>query len=341
MKQTIAVRIVLALSLIVVSAGLIGIGWQFRNPRPETVDSDPVVAMVGNRSITLREVESTLALPLHLLDTQRHQLLQQAIQQLIDEKLLEAEASRKGVTLSQLLEEASQSESVARLADLPAPVKRLGTSSQSSSLEGQEQARIRQALIVSLRRKTDVRITLPKLEPPVLPVDMRGDRHLGPDHAPITIVEFSDFECPYCRQSAKTLQELRQLYGDRIRVVYRDYLGPSHVHALRAAEASRCAGAQGKFWEYHDLLFDHQSLGHGWDFALLATQLGLQQKEFEKCLHSGRFREQIAQDLQDGLKLGITSTPTFFINGRPLVGAQPVASFQALIDTLLAQQPLS
>ena len=113
MKQKIAVRIVLALSLIVVSAGLIGIGWQFRNPRPETVDSDPVVAMVGNRSITLREVESTLALPLHLLDTQRHQLLQQAIQQLIDEKLLEAEASRKGVTLSQLLEEASQSESVA------------------------------------------------------------------------------------------------------------------------------------------------------------------------------------------------------------------------------------
>ncbi|HVQ65016.1 MAG TPA: SurA N-terminal domain-containing protein, partial [Terriglobia bacterium] len=151
MKQTIAVRIVLALSLIVVSAGLIGIGWQFRNPRPETVDSDPVVAMVGNRSITLREVEHTLALPLHLLDTQRNQLLQQAIQQLIDEKLLEAEASRKGVTLSQLLEEASQSESVARLANLPAPVKRLTTSGQGSSLDGQEQARIRQALIVSLR----------------------------------------------------------------------------------------------------------------------------------------------------------------------------------------------
>jgi len=245
------------------------------------------------------------------------------------------------VSLSQLLEEASQSESIARLANLPAPVKRLTTNSQGSSLEGQEQARIRQALIVSLRRKADVRITLTKLEPPVLPVDMRGDRHLGPDHAPITIVEFSDFECPYCRQSAKILQELRQLYGDRIRVVYRDYLGPSHVHALRAAEASRCAGAQGKFWEYHDLLFDHQSLGNGWDFALLATQLGLQQNEFEKCLHSGQFREQIAQDLQDGLKLGITSTPTFFINGRPLVGAQPLDSFQALIDTLLAQQPLS
>jgi protein-disulfide isomerase len=341
MRQTISVRIFLALSLIVVIAGLIGVGWQFWGPKPETVDSGPIVAVVGNRSITLREVEHTLALPLHLLETQRNQLLQQATQKLIDERLLEAEASRKGVSLSQLLEEASQSESIARLANLPAPVKRLTTNSQGSSLEGQEQARIRQALIVSLRRKADVRITLPKLEPPVLSVDMRGDRHLGPDHAPVTIVEFSDFECPYCRQSAKILQELRQLYGDRIRIVYRDYLGPSHVHALRAAEASRCAGAQGKFWEYHDLLFDHQSLGNGWDFASLATQLGLQQKEFEKCLHSGQFREQIAQDLQDGLKLGITSTPTFFINGRPLVGAQPVDSFQAMIDTLLAQQPLS
>jgi protein-disulfide isomerase len=341
MKQTISVRTFLALSLIVVIAGLIGIDWQFWGPKPETVDSGPIVAVVGNRSITLREVEHTLALPLYLLETQRNQLLQQAIPKLIDERLLEAEASRKGVSLSQLLEEASQSESIARLANLPAPVKRLTTSSQGSSLEGQEQARIRQALLVSLRRKTDVRITLPKVEPPVLPVDRRGDRHLGPEHAPITIVEFSDFECPYCRQSAKILQEVRQLYGDRIRVVYRDYLGPSHVHALRAAQASRCAGAQGKFWEYHDLLFDHQSLGNGWDFALLATQLGLQQNEFEKCLHSGQFREQIAQDLRDGLELGITSTPTFFINGRPLVGAQPVASFQALIDTLLAQQPLS
>ena len=130
MKQTVSVRIFLALSLIVVIAGVIGVGWQFWGPRPETVDSDPVVATVGNRSITLREVEHTLALPLYLLETQRNQLLQQAIQKLIDERLLEAEASRKGVSLSQLLEEASQSESIARLANLPAPVKRLTTRSE-------------------------------------------------------------------------------------------------------------------------------------------------------------------------------------------------------------------
>ncbi|HEX2523570.1 MAG TPA: thioredoxin domain-containing protein, partial [Terriglobia bacterium] len=302
---------------------------------------DPVVAIVDDRSITLREAEKAVALPLYLVETQRQQLLHQAIQRLIDEQLLEAEASRKGVSLPQLLEEASQSESIARLASLPASVKRLSTSGQQPSLDAQEQARIRQALIVALRRKADVRLIVPSLEPPVLAVDTEGDRRIGSDRAPITIVEFSDFQCPYCRQSVRILKALRQLYGERIRIVYRDYLGPTHPYALQAAEAARCAGEQGKFWEYHDLLFDRQSSGKGWDFTLLAKELGLQPHAFDSCLHSGRFREQISKDLQDGLKLGITSTPTFFINGRPVVGAQPLANFQALIDRLLARQPLS
>lgn len=342
MKQTISLRILIALSLVALVLGLITVGWQFSTSKPETaISDDPVVVTVGNRSITLREVEKTVALPLYLLESQRHQLLQQRIQELIDEELLEAEASRKGISLPQLLDDASQSESIARLANLPGPVKHLGSSDQRSSLDAQEQARIRQALIVALRRQADVRITLPNLEPPVLAVGTDGDRRVGPDHAPITIVEFSDFQCPYCQQSVQVLKELRQFYGERIRLIYRDYPGPNHPYAPQAAEAARCAGEQGKFWEYHDLLFDRQSSGQGWDFLSLAKELGLQQKTFENCLNSGHFRDQIIKDLQDGLKLGITSTPTFFVNGRPLVGAQPLSTFQALIDRLLEQQPHS
>ena len=342
MKQTISLRILIAFSLVALVLGLISAGWQFRTSGSETViTDDPVVATVGNRSITLREVEKTAALPLYQLETQRHQLLQQAIQKLIDEHLLEAEASRKGLSLPQLLEEASQSEDIARLANLPAPVKHLRSSGQISSQDPQEQARIRQALIVALRRKADVRITLPNLIPPVLAVGTDGDRRLGPDHAPITIVEFSDFQCPYCQQSVQVLKELKRFYGERIRLIYRDYPGPNHPFAPQAAEAARCAGEQGKFWEYHDLLFDRQSSGKGWDFLSLAKELGLQQNTFENCLNSGHFRDQIIKDLQDGLKLGITSTPTFFVNGRPLVGAQPLANFRALIDSLLEQPPHS
>jgi protein-disulfide isomerase len=135
------------------------------------------------------------------------------------------------------------------------------------------------------------------------------------------------------------LKALQQVYGDKIQIIYRDYLGPNHAHALRAAEASRCAGEQGKFWEYHDLLFDRQSAGNGWDFSALAKELRLKQDPFESCLQSDRFREQITQDLQEGLKLGITSTPTFLINGRPLIGLQSVAAFQTLIDKALRDQP--
>ena len=324
-----------------VAVGVLSSRGHFRAVSPETSPvTDPIVATFGNRSLTLGEVEKTIALPLYALDAQRHQMLQQAVQRLIDEHLLEEEAASKGVTLSRLLEDASESETIAKLANLPAQVKRL-TGSQTTALNAQEQARIRQALIVSLRRKADVRVTLPKLEMPVLEVEADGDRRLGPDRAPITIVEFSDFQCPYCQKSAGILKELRRLYGDRIRLIYRDYPGPNHPYEPQAAIAARCAGEQGKFWEYHDLLFDRQSSGKGWDFASLSKELGLQQSVFEGCLNSGRFREQMTKDLQDGLKLGVTSTPTFFLNGRPLVGAQPLANFQTLIDTLLAQQPLS
>jgi protein-disulfide isomerase len=337
-KHIMSIRSVLVFFLAAMAVIFIAGSWQFGFSDPKTNPSDnPVVATVGGRLITLREVEKTVELPLYLLETQRQQVLRQAIQKVIDRELLDAEASRRGLKLPQLLEEASQSEAIARLASLPAPVKRLSIDGQKSSLDLQEQARIRQALLVSLRRKTDVRVTLPALEPPVLAIDPEGDRTLGSDRAPITIVEFSDFQCPYCQQSVKVIKALRQLYGERVRIVYRDYPGPNHPYALRASEAARCAGEQGKFWEYHDLLFDHQSSSNGWDFLALAKELGLQQHEFEGCLSSNRFRERIAKDVQDGLELGITSTPTFFINGRPLVGAQPLANFQALIDaTLLA-----
>lgn len=339
-KQSRSLPILLVLFLTALVVGLAAVGWQLATSEPEIgVSHETVLASIGNRPITLGEVEQTVALPLYLLEAQRHQLLQQALQKLIDERLLQAEASRKGLSLPQLLDEASQSESIARLANLPMPVKRL--SGQGSSPDVQEQARIRQALLVSLRRQADIRIKLPDLKPPVLPVSSEGDRRLGPDQAPITIVEFSDFQCPFCQLSVKVLKELRQLYGERIRIIYRDYLGPNHPHALPAAEAARCAGEQGQFWAYHDLLFDRQASGNnGWDFFLLAKNLGLQQPIFERCLKSGRFKELIAKDLEDGMKLGVTSTPTFFINGRPLVGAQPLENFRALIDPLLAQSAL-
>ena len=325
----------IALGVLIVVGVILGTRWPFpRHEQHPAESGNRVVASIGTRSITLQEVEQTVALALYQSDQQRHQLLQQALQQLIDEKLLKDEASRKGVTVSQLVADASQSESIARLANLPAPVK------QTLS-DPQEQGRLRQALLVALRRQANIQIDFPDPELPILPVSADDDPSMGPANAPVTIVEFSDFQCPYCKLSVPLIKEILAKYPDKVRVVYRDYPGPNHPYAPQAAEAAQCAGEQGRFWEYHDSLFDRQAPGNGWNFSELAKGIGLDQDAFTTCLKSGRYREEVAKDLHDGFTLGVTSTPTFFINGRPLVGARPFAEFQAVIDRLLKQQPLS
>ena len=313
---------------------------QSRTWEAPSTDS-PVVASVGNETITLRDVEQAAALPLYQMDQQRDQLLQRALQRKIEDLLLEGEASRKGITVTQLLTEASQSESIMKMADIPAPVRRL-TVSESPEGSGhdvaqdrQEEARIRQALLVSLRRKTDIHVTFPTQEPPILPVSVDDDPSVGPTDAPVTIVEFSDFQCPYCQKSVGVLKVLQRLYGEKIRIVYRDYPGSNHAEAWPAAEAAQCASELGKFWEYHDLLFERQTAGRGWDFVGLAKEVGLQEEAFAACLNSRRYRQEVIKDVQDGFQLGISSTPTFFINGRPMVGAQTVSDFQAIIVPLL------
>lgn len=304
-----------------------------------------VVASVGGRQITLKELEQAAALSLYQADQQRNATLRKALQDMIDEELLMNEATRKGITVAQLLEDASRSRDIARLANLPAPVKRLNpdTTPASGNHGGahdlQEQARIRQALLVSLRRQAHIRITLPDQAAPVLSVSSDDDPSIGPSDAPITIIEFSDFQCPYCKLSVPIIKEVLQQYRGKVRVVYRDYPGPNHPYALQAAEAAQCAGDQGRFWDYHDLLFSRQVSDGGWDFAALGNELKLDSLAFATCLETRRYREEVMTDLRDGLRLGIFSTPTFFVNGRPLLGARAFADFKALIDPLLEYEP--
>ena len=169
---------------------------------------------------------------------------------------------------------------------------------------------------------------------------------LGNENAPVTLIEFSDFQCPFCKQwFDQTKDQLIKEYVDtgKVKFAYRQYPIPQlHPNAQKASEASECANDQDKFWEYHDLLFTQQD---SWasladpsgQFSTYAGNLGMNTSSFDSCLSSGKYADKVSEDVQAGTAAGVSGTPTFFINGTPLVGAQPYDSFKTLIDQELSK----
>jgi len=165
--------------------------------------------------------------------------------------------------------------------------------------------------------------------------DAQGDPALGPDNAPVTIVEFSEFPCPFCRQAAETLKRVREKYGDRVLLVHKDFVAV-YGRAEGAAMAARCAGAQGQYWAYRDALYTGQSGLAPDQLKELAGRLGLDQAAFDSCYDSARYRDRIEANVAEGLRLGVSGTPTFMIADKRYVGNLPFESFCAAIDTALS-----
>ncbi|NMB69415.1 MAG: thioredoxin domain-containing protein [Chloroflexi bacterium] len=168
-----------------------------------------------------------------------------------------------------------------------------------------------------------------------IPVD--GQPALGPADAPITLVAFSDNECPFClKWYAETWPLIQQNYGDRVRLVFRDFPLPNHPNAQPAAEAAACAFEQGKYWEFQDLIFNNTGILGDATYLKFAQQIGLDEAAFKTCYDEGRYRDDVTTDRDWASELGVSSTPTFFINGIALVGAQPYETFQQVIEMELA-----
>ncbi|MEK7464963.1 MAG: DsbA family protein [Patescibacteria group bacterium] len=174
------------------------------------------------------------------------------------------------------------------------------------------------------------------------PADLSDDDPvLGNPDAPVTMIEFSDFQCPFCgRFWQQTLPAIKAKYIETgtVKFVYRDFpISSIHSEAEKAAEAGECADEQGKFWEYHDRIFQGQDeLGEA-SLKRWAAELGLNAAQFNTCLDSGKYTDEVAKDFQDGQAAGVTGTPTFFINGQSVVGALPFAQFQTILDAALKQ----
>jgi protein-disulfide isomerase len=177
-------------------------------------------------------------------------------------------------------------------------------------------------------------------EPPAVVenVSVDDDPFMGPEGAAVTIVEFSDFQCPYCQRAAEQMvPQILAQYGDRVRFVYRDFpLYQIHPQAVAASLAAECADDQGKFWEYHDLLFDNQSALDDASLKGYAAELGLDQATFDECYTSRQHLDEVQGDFDDGNAYGVSGTPTFFVNGLRIVGAVPFATMQQAIENALA-----
>lgn len=168
-------------------------------------------------------------------------------------------------------------------------------------------------------------------EPVPSGVDASGAQYRGTDGAKVVIVEFSDFQCPYCAQAEPTIERLLREHAGKVKLVYRHYPLPMHENAFISAEASECAADAGKFWEMHDVMYANQQMLDAAGLKKLASQIGLDGNAFAACLQSGKYAEKVEKDMADGKLFGVQATPTFFIGGQMFEGA-PYDKMKAAIE---------
>lgn len=320
---------------------------------------DEVVAKVAGEEITMDELTETAEPQLAQVQNQLEQCQRQAqqgrydalssvLQNMVREQLLEAEAATAG----QSVDEYRQAELDSRIQPVTdedvnqffeqnrarignRTLEQVGPQIRQY-LERQNRQLAEDAFYGELESKYDVAMLL---DPPRVEVAAEGPAR-GPEDAPVTIVEFSDFQCPFCSRVVPTLEQVKENYGDKVRLVFRQFPLDMHPNARKAAEASLCARDQGKFWEMHDEMFaNQQQLGVA-NLKTMAADLELDAEQFNQCLDSGEYADEVAADMQAGVEAGVSGTPAMFINGRMVSGAVPYENVAEVIDEELARQDM-
>jgi protein-disulfide isomerase len=307
------------------------------------------VAEVDGTAITQRDLDRSAGKVLSNAREQLHKLERAKLDEYIGATLLTREAKNRNISVSTLLEQ-EVSNKVAPVTE--EEIQKFYTSNKTrlqveldkvhdqirDYLRDQRLESRKNEFFKSLRSKAKVTSYLKA--PPVFRADVavNGAPFKGTERAPVTIVKFEDFQCPYCKTVQLTYQELLKRYNGKVRLVHKDLpLDAIHPQARQAAEAARCAGDQGKFWEYHDILYTNSPKAGIDELKSYAKEVGLNSASFDQCFTSGKYKGLVQKDLAEGAQLGLTGTPTFFINGREMSGAQPVDAFATIIDEELNQ----
>jgi protein-disulfide isomerase len=313
-------------------------------------DSKPVATVAG-QTITLDDVDAAASSQLQRIRQQEYTIRMESLQGLIQQKLITAEAAARKVSEADLLKTEVVDKSAAASPD---DVQKFYDTNKArmqnksfdetkdniqTMLNQQKQSERRSQFLTELSQKADVKILL---DPPRVAVKVPTTAPaIGSATAPITIVEWSDYQCPFCRRAHPTVEQVLNEYKDKVRFVYRDYPLPFHQQAMPASEAVHCAEDQGKFWEYHRNLFEVQGDLSQADLSKRATDIGLDATAFSACVQSKKHDPDIQSAASDGAAAGVTGTPAFFINGRMLVGAQPIEQFRDIINDELSRRGIA
>jgi protein-disulfide isomerase len=315
-------------------------------PPRATVSGVGVVAEVDGAPILASELEEKASGRLARVRQEEYEVRKQALDELIAARLVAAEAAKRKLSTEDLVRQ----EVDAKAAALPAAQVETIYEQNKERFAGQTRAdalaRIQE--VMGQRAKAERRVAWEKelrdaarvairLEAPRGALDLPASApSTGPASAPVTIVEFADYQCPYCHRAQGVIDEVLARYSGKVRLVHLDFPLDGHPGAVPAARAARCAGEQGRFWEYHrNLMTARGSLDEA-DLKGRASALHLSASAFGACLSSGRHDAAIQASLRQGEELGVTGTPAYFVNGRMLSGARPIESFAELIDAELA-----
>ena len=315
-------------------------------------ESGPV-ATWSNGSISEKELDESLKTELLKLESEyvsgRYDTRLEGLEAMVSEKILEAEVEKRGLSDVTALLTAEIDAKIGEPTDAEITqfyammARRLGGRPLDEvrpvivqEITRRATAERFQTFLTEMRDAYGVKITLPRPEVPRIPVSVDDDPSIGPDDAPITIVQFAEFQCPYCGRAKQVIDQVMKKYEGKVRMVYRDFPLSFHDRAIPAAVAANCAGEQGKYWEMYDKLMSNQRALSEEDLTGHATALELDMDKWNTCRKDPAQAEEVQKDFEDGTRAGVQGTPAFFINGIFLNGAVPLEQFTAIIDAELA-----
>ncbi len=308
---------------------------------------DTVLASVKGTEITQKQVDDLVAARIYPLQQQLYAIRKAALDNLITKRILESEATARGISIEELRRQLTLGETNVTQAQVEEAYKQNASFFASMSpdearerlrLDLENQARMKhyRTGLEALRKKWNVKLNfaapvfVSELDDGVSPAQ-------GAAKPLVTIVEFSDFECPFCNQVQTTLKQVMQSYGNNVRLVFKHMPLEGHRNSLPAARAAYCAAEQDRFWQFHDALFASRSLSPA-VFDQIATDLGLGVPMFQACLNSEHSRTAVIKDIETARLFRIESTPSFIVNGQLIQGALSFADFQKIIERELGQR---